>query len=142
MKDMLAIRKDFYPTVSNFLKEENFPTYKTGNLLSTTPSNIGETEDVIQIELMVPGRKKEDFTIEIDNDRIRISAEAKVLDEKESKQMFKREFSLNKVDRTFKVKSGLINYDGVEAKYEDGILLLTLPKREEMKPVKKTIDIM
>ena len=109
--------------------------------------NIMENNDEFRIELAAPGLKRDEFKIEIDNGVLTISSEKKTEHEesdnensKGNKQgdnnaprYTKREFSYTSFRRSFSLPE-TVNSDNIGAKYTDGVLTLTLPKREEAKP--------
>lgn len=102
--------------------------------------NIVETNDDYQLELNVPGRKKDDFKITIDKNILTVSFEKKEDEKDESKKVIKREFITQSFKRSFTLDEK-INADEINAKYEDGLLLLTLPKKEEVKVLPKEIAV-
>ena len=134
----------------------NQPTLKTldsflDNLLSDLPLtsnntlnfpavNIAETKDDYELEFNVPGRKKEDFKITVDKNILTVSFEKKEEQKEEGKQFIKREFVTQSFKRSFTLDEK-INTEDINAKYEDGLLLLTLPKKEEVKVLPKEIAI-
>lgn len=95
--------------------------------------NIMETEDDFILEVAAPGMKKEDFNIEFDNGKLAISSEVERKDDENLKYK-RREFSYQSFKRTFNVAIEMVDADKINAKYQDGILVITLPKREEIKP--------
>lgn len=107
--------------------------YSTTN--TTLPAvNLKETDNEYQIELAAPGMNKKDFKINLENERLTISSERK--DEKIEKKgkYSRREFSCQSFQRSFTVPENVVDGDKINAKYSDGILHITLPKREEVKP--------
>src|SRR6185312_3102105 len=102
--------------------------------------NIIETNDDYQLELNVPGRKKEDFKITIDKNILTVSFEKKEEEKDESKKVIKREFITQSFKRSFTLDEK-INADEINAKYEDGLLLLALPKKEEVKVLPKEVAV-
>lgn len=103
-------------------------------------TNISETKDDFQIDMLVPGRNKDDFGISLDKNLLTISFDAKDEDKNEDKKLIKKEFSLRSFSRSFSIDEK-INQDGIEARYENGILSLTLPKKEEVKVLPKEIAV-
>ena len=109
------------------------------NLNSNVPAvNIKENEKDFELELAVPGRKKDDFNIEIDNDVLTISSELKHEDEVKAENYTRREFGYTSFKRAFTLPE-TINADNIKANYEDGILKFTLPKKEEALPKPKRL---
>ena len=108
---------------------------------SVPPVNIRETEDSFTVELMAAGMKKEDFNIEIDNDLLTISAEVKTENNEENGKFTRREFSFASFKRSFTLPE-TVKEEDINAAYEDGILKITLPKKEEALPkAKRLIEI-
>jgi HSP20 family protein len=102
--------------------------------------NIKETDTNFGIELAAPGKTKEDFNIEIDHNVLTISSEEK--NEKEEKntegKYTRREFSYSSFRRAFTLPES-VNADSINATYENGVLHVTLPKREEALPKPKRL---
>jgi len=91
--------------------------------------NIAENDKDFMIELAAPGLEKEDFRIAVENDMITISAEKKE-EKKEVKENYvRKEFSYNTFNRSFRLPENCL-YDKIDARYEQGVLRLTLPKKE------------
>lgn len=102
---------------------------------STLPAvNIIEDVDKIQIEVAAPGMKKEDFKVNLDQNRLTVSAEKEDEKEETNSRYSRKEFCYSSFSRQFNVPVETINGDQIQATYKDGILSLTLPKREELKP--------
>jgi len=96
--------------------------------------NIKENEDDFTLELATPGLQKEDFKLEVNNDILTISAEVKADENKE--KYSKREFSPQSFKRSFTLQETLES-EHITAQYKNGILLVTIPKKEEAKPKAK-----
>ena len=96
--------------------------------------NIKETDNEFQLSFVVPGMDKKNFDIVLDNDTLSVSG--KVEEEKEEKrENFSRmEYSFRSFKRSFPLPLDQIKTAGIDAKYENGILNLTIPKKEEAKP--------
>lgn len=103
---------------------------------STLPAvNIKENTNEYMIEVAAPGMKKENFKVDYENGRLTISSEFKnEKEEKEGETVTRREFSYQSFQRSFNVTEDVVNSEKISANYKDGILLITLPKREEVKP--------
>lgn len=109
------------------------------NFLEVVPeANIIENNKEYQIELAAPGLERKDFKVEVNNDVLSISAEKEEESKKEDKNYRSREFSYNSFYRSFALPQNLVT-DKIDAKYENGILKLVLPKMEVsvQKPLKK-----
>jgi len=102
---------------------------------TTLPAvNILEDDNRIQIEVAAPGMQKEDFKIDLDQNRLTISAEVSNENSESGDRYSRKEFNYRSFRRLFHIPVETINGDGIQAVYKDGILLVTLPKREELKP--------
>ncbi len=102
---------------------------------TTLPAvNIKETDNEYFIELAAPGFTKSDFKIELKNELLTVSSDKKVEKKKEDEQQFTRkEFSYQSFSRSFTMPlTG--DSDKISAKYQDGILTVAIPKKEEAKP--------
>lgn len=103
--------------------------------------NILEGEKDFTLELAVPGQKKEDFNVELDNDVLTISMETQSEVEDKEAEYTRREFRYSSFKRAFTLPES-VNQEAVKADYKDGILRFTLPKKEEALPkAKRLIEI-
>lgn len=100
--------------------------------------NIKENEKDFELELSVPGRKKEDFDIEIDKDVLTISSEIETNEEKKEDNYTRREFSFSSFKRSFALPE-TVDTENIMANYENGILSFTLPKKAEALPKPKRL---
>jgi HSP20 family protein len=102
---------------------------------TTLPSvNIIESSEAFDVEVAAPGFTKDEFNIELDNDLLTISSEKKVENEtKEGENYTRREFSYQSFNRSFTLPNS-VNSEKIKAKYENGILKVSIPKKEEAKP--------
>jgi HSP20 family protein len=127
-----------FPSLFNRFFEGDLMDWSNENFAggnSTLPAvNVRENDDEFQIEVAAPGMKKEDFNVHYDNGRLTISSEKKVEDEDKNGKYTRREYSYQSFQRSFTVPENVVNGEKIGAKYSDGILYITLPKREEVKP--------
>lgn len=100
--------------------------------------NIKDNTEGFELELAVPGMKKDDFTVEIDNDVLTISSEIKSENEESKGNYTRKEFSFTSFKRAFTLPE-TVDGSKIDAKYEDGILKLTLPKKQEALPKPKRL---
>lgn len=122
----------FVPSIWNDLFErEFFPTPKLEDF-SMPAVNVRETEDSHIMELAVPGMKKSDFKVELDNDTLVISAEKKNEQEENEKGYTRKEFNYSSFRRSFSLPN-TVESDKIDASYKDGLLTITIPKKEEAK---------
>jgi HSP20 family protein len=107
---------------------------------SFPPANIHETADAYHLELSAPGRSKEDFRINVENGLLTIGFEKKEENKTEEYKTVRKEFSFKSFKRSFNLDDR-IDADGIQAKYESGVLKLYLPKKEQVKESSKQITI-
>ncbi|MBL0184078.1 MAG: Hsp20/alpha crystallin family protein [Chitinophagaceae bacterium] len=110
------------------------------DVLHFPPANIIEKSDRYQIELAVPGMDKGDFNVKLDEKLLTISAEKKTEKTSETDKLIRREFSNKSFKRSFTIDEK-IDSANISAKYENGILTLELPKKEDVKNGSKEITI-
>jgi HSP20 family protein len=104
---------------------------------AATPSvNVKEDESRFFLELAAPGLKREDFKIEVDNQVLSLSSERKEEKTEEEENYRRREFNYTSFQRTFQLPEE-VDIDKITANYQDGVLLVTLPKKEEAVTNKK-----
>jgi len=109
------------------------------NLNASLPAvNIKDNQKDFELELVVPGRKKEDFNIEIDNDVLTISSELKQEGEVKEENYTRREFEFSSFKRAFTLPE-TVDTNNIKANYVDGLLRFTLPKKEESLPKPKRL---
>jgi HSP20 family protein len=103
--------------------------------------NIQENDNEFHLELAVPGMKKSDFKIDVDNNVLTISSEERTEDESTEANYTRREFYYNNFRRSFTLPE-TVDSDKIAAEYTDGVLAILIPKKEEAKPKPaKTIQI-
>ena len=91
--------------------------------------NIIENLNEFQIELATPGLEKEDFKVDVNNGVLTISAEKEEEENEEDANYSRREFAYASFSRSFTLPENIVP-DKVTAQYENGILKLSLPKKE------------
>lgn len=123
---------DWFGGVSNSVSKIGF---------NTPAVNIQETDDNFTIQLAAPGLIKENFNIELDADVLTISSEIKRESKDEKGNYTRREFGYSSFKRSFTLPD-TVNSADILASYENGILSLELPKKEEAKvQPKRSIEI-
>ena len=102
---------------------------------TTIPAvNILEKDDAYAVEMAAPGMDKKDFNIELDNNVLTISSEKKSQKEETDRdKVHRREFSYQSFQRSFTLSKEVVDVEKIQARYENGILKLMIPKREEVK---------
>jgi len=110
----------------------------TSNFSRTNTSlpavNVKETDDDYFIEVAAPGMTKKDFSINFQNNVLTISSEKQDEKEESDDSYTRKEFSYQSFQRSFTVPGNDVDSDKISASYNDGILNIKLPKREEVKP--------
>lgn len=138
---MSLIRKnENIPAWSNFFNEffdrdwMDWHSRHYSNTNTTVPSvNVLEKADRYEVEMAAPGLEKNDFRIELEHDVLTISSEKKIENETKKDQQFnRREFSYQSFSRSFSLPK-MVEGDKISAKYENGILKVDIPKKEEAK---------
>jgi HSP20 family protein len=127
-----------FPSIFDRFFENDLFDWSSRNFSSTNttlPSvNIKESEEGFEVEMAAPGLSKKDFKIELNNDQLTISSEKKSESASEDDQHFTRkEFSYQSFSRTFALPN-IVEADKINAKYDSGILKVSIPKKEEAKP--------
>jgi len=106
-----------------------------------TPAvNVIEKENQFELQLEAPGFAKSDFKVNLEGNFLTISAEKTNEETQKEDNYIRREFSHQSFKRTFTLDEK-IDAAAVQGKYENGILNLVLPKKEEAKAIAKSIDI-
>lgn len=109
--------------------------------VSGTPSaNVHETPAAYFLEINAPGRNKEDFNVNLENDLLTVSYEKKEESKSEDHKTIRREFHFNSFKRSFSLDEK-IDASNIQAKYENGILRIELPKKPEVQQQPKQIAI-
>lgn len=95
--------------------------------------NISETDETFKLELAAPGLAKEDFKISVENELLSISADKKSEPSEKTAKFSRKEFSYSSFKRTFTLPD-FADTEKISASYENGIMTLLVPKKEEAKP--------
>jgi HSP20 family protein len=105
----------------------------TGGFTMNVPAvNILEQPTQYLVSLAVPGMKKDDFKIDVDGNMLTISSEEEEKKEEKEKRFTRREYSYSSFSRCFMLPEE-INKEKIDAKYEEGVLKIALPRKEEAK---------
>jgi len=110
-------------------ENNNFSTTST-----TLPSvNIKETADNYEVEVAAPGMNKDDFKITLDNGQLIISSVKQNEVNSREENFTRREFSYQSFQRSFVLPKNVVDEEKISARYENGLLLLSIPKMEQAK---------
>lgn len=116
-------------------------SYVNDRVLAKVPAvNISETEDQYEIELAAPGLKKEDFKLNLEKNILNVSAGRKTETVNENKNVSRKEFSFSSFSRSFTLPEAA-DANKIGASYQDGILYVTIGKKEEAKIQSREITI-
>jgi HSP20 family protein len=140
---MNIIKRSGMPSLSTMFSDMFENDFFSNRFPSNLPAvNIKENGDDYKVEVAAPGLKKDDFKITVEDDIINISAEHEDEKKESDGEYSRREYNYNSFSRSFTLPEGVKEED-INAKYEDGILKLTIPKKEEIrkKIEKKEIKI-
>ena len=131
--DLLDIDSIF----ENFFNDTVFPSFYSNS--GQMRVDIKETDKEYVVEAELPGVKKEEVNIQLDDDRLTISVERKEQSDEKKDYYIRKERRHCSMTRSFAVTN--IMGDKVTARFENGVLSITLPKKEQTKPTGKKIDI-
>ncbi len=102
--------------------------------------NIIETANGYRLQLQAPGYSKEDLKLNVENDTLTISAEKKSASLGENERFTRHEFAYDSIKRSFRLGEQA-DLEGISANHVDGVLTVTIPKKEESKPTPREIPI-
>ena len=101
---------------------------------TTVPAiNIKEKPDHFEVEVAAPGMEKKDFNIALDGNILTISSVKEHKDEKKTDNYTRKEFSYQSFQRSLELPKDIVEEDKIKATYDNGLLRLTIPKKEEVK---------
>ena len=132
---------DFVPTSYSAIVDKflNGTIGREGGSTFSPSTDVAETEKSFEIQLAVPGMKKEDFKLEVNENQLTISGERKFNDERKEKDFRLIESRYGSFSRSFRVPEN-VDASKINARYVNGILEVTLPK-DESKLLKSTISV-
>lgn len=136
---MLPVNASLLPTVSRFFDDDwnTLFDWRNRNFNRTTSSfpsaNIRETPDNFIVELAAPGLTKKDFQIELHNDTLTIKSSMKEEKEEKDTMYTRKEFNYHSFERSFNLNNHIVDEGKIKASYNNGILMLTIPKKDEAK---------
>ncbi|HQV77127.1 MAG TPA: Hsp20/alpha crystallin family protein [Chitinophagales bacterium] len=135
------------PTTNRFFFDDFFSKefgFAPAAFSKTTPAvNVREEEKQFLVEVAAPGLQKEHFKIEVNDGILSISAEQKTekTDESDGTTFTRKEFSYTSFKRSFTLDAEALDVDNIAAKYENGILAISIPKKEKEEAVKQVKSI-
>lgn len=146
MKTLVRTNGNMFPAIPSLLNDFFTDDWFDSSLANwkstgaTLPAvNIRETNDDFRIEVAAPGMNRDNFKVELDNNVLTISSQRE--DDREEKEgaYTRREFSYQSFQRSFRLPENKVEGDKIAARYTDGILQVTVPKKEDarIKPAKQ-----
>lgn len=132
----------FIPSwVDDFLPGTQWPDLETKLGVTMPAVNINEDDNQFIIDVAAPGMEKKDFKLELNHNVLTISAEKEEEKEEKKRKFSRREFNYASFRRSFTLPN-MVNEEGIKATYQNGVLSISIPKKEEakVKPLKQ-IDI-
>lgn len=107
------------------------------DVFSSAPAvNISETEKGFKLEVAAPGFNKENFTLKVEDNTFIVKGEHKVENEEKKENYTRREFQFGSFERKFTLPKN-VDKENIDAKYENGVLTISIAKTEEVKQVKE-----
>ena len=103
--------------------------------------NVSESDDAIEATLELPGLSEDDIEITLVGDRLTVTGEKRDEEEEHGKNYFRRERSYGYFRRTIPLPSETVDADKVDAKFDKGVLKITMPKRETAQTQAKRISV-
>lgn len=132
--------KPFYPSILDELLNSGLSAFEDRR--GVPALNVREDEKELALELRVPGLKKEDIHLDYNNGILTISGERnEEKEEKDKDKYLRREFSSYSFHRSFELPEDRYDVAKAEAAYKDGILEVTLPKKEQKDKVSRQIEV-
>ena len=132
-----SVFNDFFKPWNEWFDDSGF----WGRTMNVPAVNITEHKNEYKVELAVPGMKKDDFKIDVDGNMLTISSETEETKEERDKKFTRKEYNYSSFSRSFTLPEE-INREKIDAKYEEGVLKISLPRKEEPKrPSPKQIAV-
>lgn len=122
--------------------QDDFWGFRNVESATNIPVNLRETDKTYEMSLVVPGLRKEDFKLNVSNDLLTISYEQKEKQDQQLKEegWLRNEYKMQSFSRSFNLDD-TVDTSKITALYDNGILHLTLPKKENAQRLSKTIEV-
>ena len=147
MKTLVRQNATLFPSLPSLLedffnREWADSSLANGSYAATLPAvNVQETNDEYLIDVVAPGMKREEFKVELDNNVLTISSQREdtYKEQDQTRNYTRREFNYQSFQRSFTLPENKVVGEKIAARYTDGILHITVPKKDEakVKPVKQ-----
>jgi HSP20 family protein len=142
VKTLPAFRlgNESFQSFFNEVEKQLFNGNHTAAVASQVPANVIETEDAYHLELLAPGRKKDLFELKVEDQLLTIAYNMTENEPAPKLKKVRSEFAIGSFKRSFNLHDQ-VNAEAIQAKYEDGILKVWLPKKVAEKPTALQIAI-
>jgi HSP20 family protein len=131
-----SVFDDYFKPWSQWFNLSDLPD----NRLSMPAANISDNKDNYEITLAAPGLKKSDFKLDVEGNVLTISSEKEESQEENKGRYTRREYSYSSFSRSFTLPAE-VNQESIKATYDDGVLKVALPKKEEAKKLSMSRNI-
>jgi HSP20 family protein len=114
----------------------NFPFQEQGNVITSTwfaPTDVSEDENSLQISMELPGVEPDDVRLSLENNILTIRGEKRQRSEENNERVHRFERTYGVFERTFALPN-TVDVDKIEARFENGVLLVRIPKAEKARP--------
>lgn len=133
------MRREMDRMFSDFFK--GLETGGEGSGVFNPRVNVTETENEIEATVELPGLSEADIDLTLTRDGLTIQGEKKAEEEEEGKNYYRRERAYGYFQRTIPLPPDVVDRDKVEANFEQGVLTITMPKREEVEQASRRIPV-
>ncbi len=133
---MAIIKWDqFFNDFDNFFEEDFVPLIPAFKV-SETPVDVYEKDGKVYVEMPLSGYNPEDINIEAEDNKLKISGKIEKKEKEEGKNYYRREIRKGSFEKTITLPAG-VNAEEGEADFENGLLKISFPLRQEEKSIKK-----
>lgn len=139
---MNLVRINRYPVFNDLMEnfEKTFFGPSNEDYGNVPAVNIKDEKDKYLLEFAAPGLSKKDFKIDLDNYVLTVSSEKEQEKEEKESSYTRKEFVYSRFSRSFTLPK-TVNVDKIKADYNNGILSISLPKKEEEAKLSRQIEI-
>lgn len=130
-----------FPAVLDNMFNDFEKTFGQPAFTNQVPANVVETEDAFHLELSAPGRDKNNFSLQLEQGTLTIGYVSKQTEGQPALKYVRKEFGFAPFKRSFSLDDK-VDTENIQAKYEDGLLKVLLPKTPEVKPATKQITVL
>lgn len=130
----------FSGMVDRFFQDTISSFFGNGAPQSGVPVNVRETDKAIEVQFVAPGLRKEDFKVKVNGDMLTVSFEHNAESAGQGDGWLRREYSARSFSRSFHLDESF-DVPGINARYADGILHVSVPRKEGAPPLHRLIDV-